>query len=652
MVIRCPLRCWPDLSTGCFRARPQILTYTPNLGFVGDDSFTFEANDAQSSSPSATVSVTVTRTNHQPAADAQSVVTAEDTTLAIVLTGSDPDSDPLSFVVTAAPAHGALSGTAPNLTYTPAANYNGPDSFQFVANDGLVDSLAATVSIDVAPVNDSPLANAQSVTVAEDSTVAVTLAGSDVDGDILSFSLVDAPAHGVLSGTAPNLTYTPAANYNGPDGFTFLVNDGTVDSASAAVSLTVTAVNDAPLANPQSIATNEDTAKAVTLTGSDVEANPLTFSVVVAPAHGALSGTAPNLTYTPAANYNGPDSFTFKANDGQANSAPAVVAITVNAVNDTPVANPQSVTTTQDTAKAITLTGSDVEGSALIYSVMTGPAHGALTGTAPNLTYTPAAGYSGSDSFTFKVNDGTIDSPTATISITVNPSSTTILQANFDSSTEGLIYADDTFRGTNQPGYASGNRITSGGFSGGALRVYLGGIDNNIINNMSGGWKATISLQAAQEVTVSFRYKLTQASEYESDEYSQALFSLNGVLVGTSPNNYITQIAGDGNGGSTRTTNWALFEVNLGTLPAGSHLLTFGGFNNKKTYTDEWTEVLIDDLLIVARPPSATLLQANFDSNSEGFTYADDTFRVTNQPGYASGAYISSGAYSGGGLKV
>ncbi len=230
------------------------LTYTPNLGFVGDDSFTFEANDAQSSSPSATVSVTVTRTNHQPAADAQSVVTAEDTTLAIVLTGSDPDSDPLSFVVTVAPAHGALSGTAPNLTYTPAANYNGPDSFQFVANDGLVDSLAATVSIDIAPVNDAPLANAQSVTVAEDSSVAVTLTGSDVDGDVLSFSVVDAPAHGVLSGTAPNLIYTPAANYNGPDSFTFLVNDGTVDSALAAVSLTVTAVNDAPVANPQTVA--------------------------------------------------------------------------------------------------------------------------------------------------------------------------------------------------------------------------------------------------------------------------------------------------------------------------------------------------------------------------------------------------------------
>ena len=83
----------------------------------------------------------------------------------------------------------------------------------------------------------------------------------------------------------------------------------------------------------------------------------------------------------------------------------------------------------------------------------------------------------------------------------------------------------------------------------------------------------------------------TQSSEYESDEYGQALFSLNGTLYGAAPNDYFARIAGDGNGGGNRSTGWALFQADLGTLPAGTHTLTFGGFNNKKTYSDEWTEI-------------------------------------------------------------
>ncbi len=231
----------------------------------------------------------------------------------------------LTFIVVTQPTHGALSGTAPNLTYTPAANYHGPDSFTFKANDGTVDSNIATVSITVNPVNDAPTADPQSVTTDEDTAKAITLTATDVDGDPLTFSVVTQPTHGTLSGTAPDLTYTPAANYNGPDSFTFKANDGTVDSNTATISITVTAVNDAPTATPQSVTTDEDTAKAITLTGTDVEGDTLTFSVVTQPTHGALSGTAPDLTYTPAANYNGPDSFTFKANDGtlDSNSQPS-----------------------------------------------------------------------------------------------------------------------------------------------------------------------------------------------------------------------------------------------------------------------------------------------------------------------------------------
>ncbi len=167
----------------------------------------------------------------------------------IALTGSDVDGSALTYRVVSNPSHGTLSGTAPNLTYGPATNYNGPDSFTFVANDGTVDSAPAVVSITVTPVNDPPVATAQSVTTAEDTAAAVTLTGSDVDGNVLTYRVVSSPSHGTLSGTAPNLTYRPAANYSGPDSFTFVANDGTVDSAPAVVSITVTPVNDPPVAD-------------------------------------------------------------------------------------------------------------------------------------------------------------------------------------------------------------------------------------------------------------------------------------------------------------------------------------------------------------------------------------------------------------------
>jgi len=232
-----------------------------------------------------------------------------------------------------------------------------------------------------------------------------------------------------MAGTIPGGPYTVTA---------------TSGSVSGTASVTVTKINHPPVAYPQSVTTDEDTAVVITLTGSDEDLDPLTFAVTSGPQHGTLSGTGANRTYTPAANYNDADSFAFVVNDGQVNSSAATVNITVTAVNDAPVANAQSVTTQQDTALAITLTGSDVDGDTLTYSVVTAPSHGTLSGTAPNLTYTPTSGYSGSDSFTFKVNDGALDSAAATVSITVTtPGDTVYLSLAEDSTLTGLGTVND-----------------------------------------------------------------------------------------------------------------------------------------------------------------------------------------------------------------
>ena len=127
----------------------------------------------------------------------------------------------------------------------------------------------------------------------------------------------------------------------------------------------------------------------------------------------------------------------------------------------------------------------------------------------------------------------------------------------------------------------------------------VGGVNNNTIRNMSGGWQRTFTLQAPAAVTLSFRYNLNQGPDYESDEVRQLLASLNGVLLSGGTGDWIAQVRGNGNGGRDVTTGWKRFERNLGVLPAGTHTLTLGGFNNKKNSSSERTTILIDDVVIV-----------------------------------------------------
>ena len=166
--------------------------------------------------PAATVTIDVGAAgNRRPVAINQLVSTNEDTAKAITLAGSDPDTDPLTYQIVSGPLHGTLTGTAPNLTYRPApdypgTNFNGADSFTFTVSDGSLTSAVATVSITMIPVNDAPQAMAQNVSVSANTAKPITLAGSDPEGYALHLCRRQQSGHGVLTGTAPNLTYTPA----------------------------------------------------------------------------------------------------------------------------------------------------------------------------------------------------------------------------------------------------------------------------------------------------------------------------------------------------------------------------------------------------------------------------------------------------------
>jgi len=259
----------------------------------------------------------------------------EDTALAFALAGSDVDGDTLTYAITTLPTNGTLSGTAPNLTYTPAANFSGTDSFGFTVSDGALTSSPVTIQIAVASTNDVPVADSQTLATAPNTPLSIALTGSDPDGSALNFSIVGFPANGTLVGDLPDLVYTPANDFTGVDSFTFNVSDSSAVSATATVSITVAGLNpppsgnSPPTANGQAVSTLRDTPVSVLLTASDPEGESLSFSFVTLPANGSLSGTAPDLIYTPDTNYTGADSFSFTVSDGEGTSAPVSVSITV-----------------------------------------------------------------------------------------------------------------------------------------------------------------------------------------------------------------------------------------------------------------------------------------------------------------------------------
>jgi hypothetical protein len=366
-------------------------------------------------------------------------------------------------------------------------------------------------------------------------------------------------------------------------------------------------INRPPVANSQSLGVLEDAVAAITLSAADPDGDTLTYSIVNQPTYGALSGSGSSLSYQPAANYDGTDSFTFRANDGRADSTTATVSISIQAVNDPPSALGDAYTvvagsTLTRSAPGVLGNDSDPDSASLAAELVSDVVNGVLAlGADGSFSYSPTAGFSGADAFVYRVSDGAAASTAVTVSLTVTPAPPLpVLTADFNVGRNGFTYFDNTFRGATQPAYASGSRVATGGFTGGALRVFLGGIDNVAITGMSGGWSATFELSEASSLTLSLRYSLNQGAEYESDEISQVLAAIDGVLVRLPTGDYVAQLAGDGNGGAAIATGWQLDQLPLGTLAAGTHTLTLGGYNSRKTSASERTTILIDDVSLAA----------------------------------------------------
>jgi len=412
-------------------------TFTPNANFNGSDAFTFRVNDGVNNSSIATVTVTVNPVNDAPMAVNLIISANEDEEISSgFLLGLDADGDTLTYEIVTAPTKGVVmitNTTTGAFTYTPNANANGADSFTYRVFDGTVYSIPATVTVAIAPVNDAPTASDIVVNTDEDVATSGFLLGSDVDGDALTYQIVTAPTKGVVTITnaaTGAFTYTPNANANGADSFTYRVFDGTVYSSPATVTVAIAPVNDAPTASGIIVNTDEDVATSGFLLGADVDGDALTYQIVTAPTKGVVTITnaaTGAFTYTPNANANGADSFTYRVFDGTVYSSPATVTVAIAPVNDAPQVSNSNLTTTRNQPQSGTISATDIDGDTLTYSVVTAPANGTLTSfdaATGAFTYLPNAGYVGSDSFSFQANDGSgapnALSNVATVNITVN----------------------------------------------------------------------------------------------------------------------------------------------------------------------------------------------------------------------------------------
>jgi protocatechuate 3,4-dioxygenase beta subunit len=269
------------------------------------------------------------------------------------------------------------------------------------------------------PPNSPPVAQPASVTVDEDGGVDVSLGGTDPDGDPLTVTVVRPPRHGTLTGGH----YSPDANFHGADDVEFTVSDGTATSPPATVSITVRPVDDPPRAVADALSGAEETALAFTaadLLANDVEIDgePLSISAVTAPPQATLTRSGDAFTLTPQAGFFGTTSFTYTVTDGHTSDT-ASVAVEIRAVPRAPVCT--DVSLAGHAGEPVTGTLSCTDRDPLTYAVGTGPAHGTVSLTpAGAFTYTPAAGFHGADSFTFRATDGALES-TATVRISIAP---------------------------------------------------------------------------------------------------------------------------------------------------------------------------------------------------------------------------------------
>lgn len=417
-------------------------SYLPDPDFSGTDEFIYRVFDGLAESEDTTVTIIIGPKNSLPVANDDEFVASEDTTLTITAPGvlqNDTDAD--NDILTASLVVPALHGTVilnpdGSFEYCGASNFNGDDRFKYWVTDGLGRSNVAVVIIHVMGVNDPPIALPDQFGTLEDTPLTVAAPGvlandSDPDLDPLTAVLENGPAHGVLSLNGNgSFTYTPLPDFNGDDFFTYRAFDGALTSNDVVVSITVTAVNDPPVALPEAYALDEDSSLTVSAPGvlqndTDPDDTLLTAVLQTSPVHGTITlNPDGSFHYVPTQYYYGEDSFQYRAFDGKAWSNLTTVSLTIRKVNHPPTANNDYFSLGEDRVLTVAAPGIlandvDVDGDSLIAIIVDGPLSGTLHLNGDgSFTYNGDPHYHGVDRFRYVAYDGHTVSTTATVYLT------------------------------------------------------------------------------------------------------------------------------------------------------------------------------------------------------------------------------------------
>jgi PKD repeat protein len=421
----------PTLGIADLSQTTGQLTYTPNENISGTDVFSFKVFDGVAFSEPAFITILIQSGNDSPIAKPSTKTTDEDTPFSFTLSALDPDGDDLTYQLDTMPDKGELilvDSISGECQYTPEMNIYGKYFFQFTAYDELGASNSAQITIVIDPVNDAPVAIAASYTLNEDEPLVIQLNATDIDSMVSGYDVVEDPIHGQIqwiNTQTGEMTFTPEQHFNGNISFDFFATDGIDSSEPATIQLTVIAVNDPPIANSDSIQTNEDVPISFSLTGTDIENDPLSFAIQTEPDMGTweINSTTGTFTYTPVEEYSGTLNFTFTAFDGQDQSEPSAITIIIAEINDPPIAQDADVTTAEDESVFFALKATDIDSEIESYEVQQ-PQNGdiiLLDAVSGLCKYTPATNYFGMDFLTFKAKDADNESASAQITITITP---------------------------------------------------------------------------------------------------------------------------------------------------------------------------------------------------------------------------------------
>ena len=403
------------------------VTYTPNQDWNGTDTFTYTISDGSGGFDTATVTVTVSAEPDPPVAvdDADSTLEDSPVTVDVLANDSDPESDSLSVDSVTQGTNGSVVNNGSDVTYTPDPGWNGVDTFSYTVSDGNGGFDTGTVTVTVSSTNIDPLAVDDADSTPEDTAVTIDVLGNDTDADLdpLVVDSVTQGANGSVTDNDTDVTYTPNQDWNGTDTFTYTMSDGQGGTGSATVNVTVTPSNDDPEGKPDVATTSEDTSVTVDVLAndSDVDSSALTITAVSNGANGIVTTDGLIVTYTPDLNWFGTDTFTYRVSDDLGGWCETDVAVTVNPVNDDPKAVDDSATVVQDTPVNIWVLDNDSDPDPDLLSVWAAVngAHGTVVNHGIKVTYTPAPGWAGIDSFTYTVTDGNDRFDTARVTVTV-----------------------------------------------------------------------------------------------------------------------------------------------------------------------------------------------------------------------------------------